>query len=375
MIILGLLTFARLAGMGAKRAKDGEPHNVLAVKMVGLGDTVLMLTPLALLKKRFPEASISVLATPLSSGILATQGINEMIVYDALAPREGMMGFGRLVRKLRQRRFDCVIDFEQHFLLSSVIAFLTGAPVRIGFTFGKSLRRLMFTHPVEIDPGRHMVDSFMGLLGPLGISAPKVEALEKIQTTQQDERHVADWLASKGIDGNDLVVGVHTGTGPRAPSKRWDKDRFASIVRRLAGGLGAKVVLTGTAAEGRMIDEIAALAGEKCVYSSAGLFSPGELAALARRCRLFISNDTGVMHISAAVGTPTIGLFGPESPARYAPVGRGNIALYKPPACSPCVAIHKGESRTCDEAPCMRAITVEDVWAKIADLTAERTAA
>jgi ADP-heptose:LPS heptosyltransferase len=367
-IILGLVAFARLARLfGGSRtaAVDKRPRAFLAIKMVGLGDTVLMLTPLRALRKRFPGATICVLATPLSSGILATQGLDEVVVYDALSPLKAILGFGRLVRLLRSRKFDCVIDFEQHFLLSAVMSFLAGAPMRIGFHFQRGLRRLMFTHPVVLDPEQHMVDSFMSLLGPLGLTALPVETLEGIETSPEIEARVASWLRARGIAGDDLLVGVHPGSGPRALSRRWGAGCFAEIITRLRNTLGAKVVLTGTARESALIEEIVTLAGSKGVSSSAGVFVPQEIAALAKHCSLFISNDTGVMHIAAATGTPTIGLFGPQTPRRYAPVGPRNAHIYKPMPCSPCVEIHRGEIRSCDDAACIRSIGVEDVWTEV----------
>jgi len=369
-IILLLLAGARLSRL-VRRGRPGapaEPRRFLAIKMVGLGDTVLMLTPLQALRRRFPQATLSVLTTPLSSGILATQGMDEVIIYQALSAARGPLGFGGLVRRLRSLRFDCVIDFEQHFLLSAVLAFLTGAPRRIGFCFQGGLRRLMFTDPVEIDPDRHMVDSFMSLLGPLGIDAPQVETLEVVRTGPEIEAKVAAWLERHGVGARDLLVGVHPGTGPRAPSRRWEPGNFAEIIRRLRASYGTKVVITGTAAETLLADQIVSLAGAQGVWSSAGAFSPGEIAALAKRCSLFVSNDTGVMHIAAAAGTPTVGLFGPQSPRRYSPVGPRNAFLYKPQPCSPCVEIHRGESRSCDEGHCIREISADDVWAKIVGL-------
>jgi ADP-heptose:LPS heptosyltransferase len=373
-IILGLAALARLGRLLGRRAPVGsEPRTFLAIKMVGLGDTALMLTPLRALRRRFPGAIICALTTPLSSGILKGQPIDEVIVYDALSPARGVLGFGRLVRLLRSRRFDCVIDFEQHFLLSAVICFLTGAPMRVGFQFQGGLRRLMFTHPVEIDPDCHMVDSFTGLLAPLGVVAPRVKVLEGIRTADADEAGVAAWLRAQGIGPDDLLVGIHAGTGPRAPSRRWAKGNFAEIIRRLRGTLGAKVVLTGTADESALAGELAALAGRDGIANSAGVFAPLAVAALAKRCGLFISNDTGVMHIAAAVGTPTVGLFGPQSPQRYAPVGPRCAYVYKPRPCSPCVQIHKGEVRACADAECIRSIGVDDVWAAIIGLSIKGT--
>jgi ADP-heptose:LPS heptosyltransferase len=357
---------AGLRTRASKPDRCGPPRNILVIKMVGMGDTVLMLTPLKRLRDRFPDARVTALVTPLSSGILASQPlVDQSITYDALSLPLGGLGLWRLIRRVRRCRFDCVIDFEQHFQLSSVLARLTGAPRRIGFQYGGSPRGRLFTNPVEIDPDEHMVDSFMKLLEPLGIETTKVESLEDIHTSTEDQAKVSAWLSDQGIGGEDILVGIHAGSGPRAPHRRWGRKEFAEIIRRIRSTLGAKIVLTGTAQEADLIGDLASLAGRDGVFTSEGRFTVTEVAALARRCSLFISNDTGTMHIAAAVGTPTIGLFGPQTPRRYAPVGIRNVAIYKRHHCSPCIQIHRGEVGRCNDAACIRQITVDDVWTEI----------
>ena len=114
-----------------------------------------------------------------------------------------------------------------------------------------------------------------------------------------------------------------------------------------------------------MVDEILKRAGAGGGLSAAGCLSIKQTAALMGMCDLFISNDTGPMHIAAAVGAPTIGLFGPNTPQRYAPVGVNTTSIFKQVECSPCVHIHEGKAGTCDRGICMEAISVEEVWEAI----------
>jgi heptosyltransferase-2 len=353
----------RLFRRSGRTGAEGVPANILAVKLVGLGDTVLMLTPLARLRAAFPEARITVLATPLSIGVLPVQpAVDEVIVYDVFGGDKGVPGIIRISRLLKSRRFDCVIDFEQHFQLTSLLAYLTGAPRRIGFYYGDSPRKALFTDPVPLDPDRHMVDSYMGLLAPLGLRAGKVEELDALFIPAEDRGPVDGWLAEKGVAAGDILVGMHPGSGARAPAKRWGVERYAEVIRRLRREYRAKVVLTGSAQEADLAAGIMKTAGPESVFTSSGLFDMRRTAALLSRCDLFISNDTGPMHVAAAVGTPTIGVFGPETPVRYAPVGRANTALYKKIHCSPCVHIYAGAVHDCEHGYCMQEITADDVW-------------
>jgi heptosyltransferase-2 len=344
-------------------ASDIKPRNILVIKLVGLGDTVLMLTPLARLRREFPGARITALVTPLSQGILAVQPqVDETIVFDVFGADRGLMGLLKVIRLIRRKGFDCVIDFEQYFHLTSILAYLTGARTRLGLYFDGSPRKGVFTGAVRSDPDRHMVDSYMRLLEPLGIAAEPVEELERVHVPDEDYRPVEAWLEGHGIGSDDVLVGMHPGSGPRAPAKRWGAARYAEIITRLRSEYRARVIITGDAGEKDLAASIVDLAGGEGVYDASGEFSIRQTAALLKKCRLFISNDTGPMHIAAAVGTPTIGIFGPETPVRYAPVGRANTAVYSRIHCSPCVHIYAGVVNDCSEGHCMKQISVDQVW-------------
>jgi heptosyltransferase-2 len=354
-------------GGGRRPARDtaagAGPRNILVIKLVGLGDTVLMLTPLARLRREFPEARITALVTPLSVGVLSAQpSVDETVVYDVFGEDRGLAGLARIVRLLRARDFDCVMDFEQHFQMTSVVAYMTGAPVRIGFFYTGSPRKGLFTGPVFLNPDGHMVDAYMSLLCPLGIDSARVEELEPIAVPEENEKAVDAWLAEQGIGGARPLVGIHSGSGIRAPVRRWGGEKFAEIIRRLRRDRGATIVLTGGRDERERVSEIMGLAGVDGVHNASGELSILETAGLMRRCDLFISNDTGPLHMAAAMGTPTIGLFGPNSPTRYAPVGRHNISIFKNVHCSPCIQIHRGRIDDCSDGICVKQITTDEVW-------------
>jgi heptosyltransferase-2 len=322
-----------------------------------------MLTPLARLQSEFPDARITVLVTPLSVGILSAQPyVDDTIVYDVFGGDRGVAGLLRIVRNLRAGGFDCVIDFEQHFQMTSILTYLTGAARRIGFYYTGSPRKGLFTDPVFLNPDGHMVDAYMALLAPLGIESDEIEELQPISVLPGDEALVAGWLESRGIGPDDLLVGIHSGSGIRAPVRRWPPERFAEIVRRLQIEYGARVVLTGGSEEKERVRGIIELAGAEGAYSAAGDLSILQTAALMGRCDLFISNDTGPLHMAAASGTATIGLFGPNSPTRYAPVGRRNTSIFKAVECSPCIQIHEGRVDDCRDGICIREINVDEVW-------------
>jgi lipopolysaccharide heptosyltransferase II len=343
-----------------------EPGRILVIKLVGLGDTVLMLTPLRKLRDAFPEARICALVTPLSTGILEGQPqIDELIVHDVLGEDRGFAGFIGLVKRLRRYHFDCVIDFEQHFQMTGIISYLTGARRRLGLYYPGNPRSRLLTDPVFLDPDIHMVDTYMGLLAPLGLPIEPVRTLERIFVDAADQREVEQWLCEHRRFPDAPLVGIHPGSGVRATARRWPKARFAEIVRRISEEYGADIVLTGGESEVNLVDEILEAARAEGAQGTAGRFNIKQTAALMAKCALFISNDTGPMHMAAAMGTPTVGLFGPNVPCRYGPVGQGSGGIYKGADCSPCIQIHKGRVEECDRAICMEAISVEEVWKAI----------
>lgn len=371
LVIIILILYDRALRPPIKRPGKDSPggkkiKNILVIKIVGLGDTVLMLTPIKRLREHYADVKISALVTSLSSGILADQRIiDEVIIYQVLDQHKGILDFIKLIRYLRSKRFDCVIDFEHHFKLVSVISYLTGAAKRIGFHYNQNLRGRLYTHSVFLDPGRHMVDSFMELLKPLDIESKQVKSLEKIHIHSSDEERVTSWLTAHGIKDNNLMVAIHAGSGLRALSRRWDKEKFAEIIRRLNEQYQARVILTGSRDEHELLEQIIKLAPNGTVYNSAGQLDLKGTAALMKRCQLVISNDTGPMHIAAAMGARTIGLFGPNLPSRYAPIGKNNAFIYKKVKCSPCIQVHEGKVFECQDPICMHQIGVEEVWTAI----------
>ena len=343
--------------------------NILVIKIVGLGDTVLMLPSITALKATYPQARISAMVTPLSSGILQyIKSIDELIVYDIFSSHKGIMGLIKLILLLRRKRFNLVIDFEQHIKLISIVSYLTGASRRIGFSNEKLGRGLLLTDKIHLDDAEHTVKNFAELVKKAGVKA-NITHLERIDVPDKDRDFVENWLSKRNIVPGTLLVGIHPGSGGSATSRRWAKERFAQIADKLAEIYGAKVIITGSPSEVELANEVARLMKTVPVIA-AGQISIGQLVSLIDKLHLYISNDTGPMHISAAMGTPTIGLFGPNTPVRYKPYGNQHISIYKPSPCSPCINVHKGEVPDCKQSSvlCLEAITVEEVWYAIEKL-------
>ena len=150
--------------------------------------------------------------------------------------------------------------------------------------------------------------------------------------------------------------------------RRWPQPSFGELARRLAREDRLRVVLVGSAGERAYTQRVVEAArdlGLEDALNLAGDLSTAELSSLLSRCAVFVSNDSGPMHLAAALGTPTVGLFGPETPLMYGPLGSRVRALYRPPICSPCINVHDNKVASCiwGFPQCLVSIAVEEVHA------------
>jgi lipopolysaccharide heptosyltransferase I len=303
---------------------------VAVVKLSSIGDVVHALPVAVALKRSSAALQVSWIAEAREAALLAGHpAIDEVIVADTrgwrrarprLTAARAALG---VTRALRRRGFDVAIDL-QGLIKSGLLTAATRAPRRIGFAapFRRERPSALFTNENVRPPAsaRHVVDQYLALLRPLGITDTAVEfgiPIDAAAETRADEL-----LARAGIKAHDRLVLVNPGAG--RPNKRWPVERFRELARRLADEVGARVVLLW--GPGEEDDARAVAAG-----AAGALIAPPttlrELVALARRARLVIAGDTGPLHIAAAVGTPCVGFYGPTSGVRNGPYGAGHRVL------------------------------------------------
>jgi ADP-heptose:LPS heptosyltransferase len=226
----------------------------------------------------------------------------------------------RLRRRLRALRFDVTID-AQSLTKSAILAWLSGAKRRIGFgnPCGRELSKLLNNE--RVDPrATHVVDRYLELLRPLGIESPVVRFDVPERGPDRDWAEAA--IRQMGVEGGFAIINPGAGW----PSKIWPAERYAAVARHLSGRWQLPTVLVWAGQSERGL-------AEQIVARSGGAAQVGppsslpELAALARRARLFVSADTGPLHLAVAVGTPCVGLFGPWPASRHGPYGPRHVAL------------------------------------------------
>ena len=350
-------------GFNNERGRKRNYRKILAIKIAGMGDAILMLPALKMLKDKFPNASISVLATPATKVIFeGDTTFDEVIVYDILSKDAGIIKFIKFIELLRKKKFDLVIDMEQYIVFTTILGYLTGAKERIGFDKGKTYNLL--TRKIPFNRNQHMTENFADLVRCTGINIP-IKHLERVWFSEEDKENIDKLLLQKGINDEQFLIGIHATSHKEIDCRRWMKERFAIVADNLIRDYKAKVIFTGGPTESDKVAEIVDLMKEKPI-SVAGKTSVKELIALVDKLDLVLCNDTGISHIAAAMNTRAVVLFGPESPRRYRPFGDIHIPIYKNVDCSPCIHVHLGDIsfNSCpdkEHPKCMDLITVGEV--------------
>ncbi|OGR41511.1 MAG: hypothetical protein A2X35_10725 [Elusimicrobia bacterium GWA2_61_42] len=312
-----------------------------------LGDCVLTLPLLKKLKEALPGSSVTVVTRPETAGIFAASGLAAGIIEDRKkTASSGLAEFSRLALELRAGNFDAAIIPHRSFR-SALLAWRAGIPVRVGFS--SSAGSLFLTHKVPFSWLLHDVERNLALLSPLA---------ENLKTPFPGLNAGAAEAPFKPSDG--IRAGINAGSA--WPTKRWPAANWARLVRLLARRSKGRVLLVGGPGEKEWNAEIERLAGPEHCLNLTGKTSMPELMEAIRPLEVFVSNDSGPMHIAAALGVPAVGVFGPTTrELGFFPYGDGNRVVETPLACRPC-ALHG--SKTCPRGHflCMRLLTVGEVF-------------
>ena len=340
-----------------RRRADGVPtpgmagievRRILVIRPGGMGDMILLQPALKALRRHYPSALIDLVCERRNREIPELAGASvETLLYD-------VQPF-RTLRLLIGRRYDLVIDTEQFHNFSAVMAWVSGAPVRIGFKINPG-RNPIYTHLVNYDLEGYEAGEFMRLLAPLGIREEVVVAGCLAGDDPSRRRH-------PDSAGHSALVLLHIGASTRY--KHWALENMAALVRRLitesSAGMSKPVIgLVGGRKDADLARRIAALAGEDGqVRVMAGELTLGETAELIGKAVLFIGGDSGLAHLAVALGTPTVVLFGPSDPLKWGVRSPRNAVVCKGLACSPCFIF--GYHKRCHTIACMGGITVDEV--------------
>lgn len=331
-----------------------------------VGDTVMSLPALAALRARFTQAEIVVVAKPWVSDLYRNHpAVSRQIVYDPEGEHRGPRGFWKLVEALRAERFDAAILFQNAFQ-AAWMAWRAGIPVRVGYGWeGRSRFLTEAVEPVSPAAYSHQADSYLQLLFRAGIiDRPGPIREIRLFLDEAEKAWAAKHLESLGLEGPRFLIGLNPGAA-FGPAKRWLPERFRELADQLVGAFQADVIIFGSRAE-KPLAEAIGQAMKRAPTVLAGQTTLRQLMALMGECRLFVTNDSGPMHLAAALGVPLVAVFGSTDERATGPLGpRVRIVKHHVP-CSPCGL------RECPiDFRCMTGITVNDVFKAAVDLVEE----
>lgn len=338
-------------------------RKILVYQTAFIGDVVLTLPMVQLLKKRFPSVAIDFVATKLASDVLQNHpDINEIIIYDKYGEDKGYKGFKRLADLLKSKKYDAAI-VPHRSIRSALLIYFSKIKTRIGFN--RSAGRILFNHLVKYRYDLHEVERNISLLRPLLIETQKKE-LPRLYPSMVDKKVVDKILFEEEILDTSRLIGIAPGSVWN--TKRWTKEGYLQLVRKL---LSEKyiVCLIGGKDDVKLCNEIINNTTVGGVINLSGKLTLLQSAELIRRCRVLITNDSSPVHLAAAVDTPVVAIFGATAPSfGFAPYSDGSVVVETVGLkCRPC-AIHGGNKCPIGTFDCMRRITHEIVFEKVVEV-------
>lgn len=353
---------------GSTSSIPKHPTRILCIQLWGVGETVLTLPAIKALQKKYPNASLSILVTSRNKDVY--YGFENVTLIELMLDPFSILSFVLHHRSY----FDIVVDLEEYLNVSALIAFFVGR-VRVGFDHGARAR--LYSHTTTYDDTQHCRDTFLDLARVLGADYTKKDLIG-LSFSKRDREYVD--LLLKGMDvGSGPLIGFAPGVAESARSRMWSLRRVSGVCEKILSRHKGAIFFVGTRDESSLVEKVLSYFSNedykaRCV-NLCGALSLTQLFYFVQKCCVFIGNDAGAMHVAAAQGVSTIGLFGPNLPDRFGPYGKANVALYKKDACSysPCVNVHKGQVPDClykkgskDYQKCMKAISVDEVYKAVA---------
>ena len=384
--ILLAIIYLVLSGFGAilqvRRASKHEtplqpqtfhPKRILVIRLDLIGDLVMSLTLVRVLKRTYPDAEIDLLAVPSSAAIVtADSDITTILTTDpniwrrpkALIHLSNWLALFALIRQMHSRHYDVAVSVFGQW--AAIFALLSGAKRRLGF--GQEGYYGFLTDSVagrhwDAHDHKHEVDYCLELAQAAGATITPEDRIPHLDVDLQARRDMEQLLEQEGVSHDALIITCHV-SSHNGYAKRWPVPYWATLVDRLIREEHATVILTGAPNDQPLIEQVLQRTHEQPL-NFVGKTSLPQLAALLQRANLMITGDSGPMHIAAAVGTPLIAIHGPTDPALSGPVSPNATVLRSDIWCSPCYKAKGPADCRFHTTQCMKNVTPNQVFAVV----------
>ncbi|OGP30529.1 MAG: lipopolysaccharide heptosyltransferase II [Deltaproteobacteria bacterium GWC2_42_11] len=331
--------------------------NILVRVPNWIGDAVFCEPSIKSIKNNFTHSNITILARPWVAPLfLNNTSVSGCIEYDPEGIHRGIAGRIRLIKTLRKKQYDLAILFQNAFD-AAFLTFIARIPERWGYSTDG--RGFLLTKSVRVTGDiktSHEVFYYKNLLKQIGLNVD-IDLKPKLYISDIENEFAERFLMENGLTSARPITGINPGAS-YGKAKRWLSERFAGVAGRLMNEYRAQIIIFGSKGDAAECREVAeGLKGD--LINLCGRTNLRELISLIKRCSLFITNDSGPMHISASLGVPTVAVFGSTDPRLTAPLGENVSVIKKDMECSPCF------ERECryGHYECLKMVTVDDVLA------------
>ncbi len=355
--VLGQIKYL-LKGSNKEDIKDEVKNiyqRILIARTDRIGDVLLSTPVIKALRQKYPQAYISMIVAPYARDIVEDNPyLDEVIIYDKEIKHKSWMRSLKFASRLRKKKFDLAVILHPTNRLH-LVTFLAGIPKRLGYNhkFG-FLNNCAKAHTKQ-EGRKHEAEYNLDLLCDLGVNGNVQDLFMPIKL--ESEQWVQDLFNSHGIKDKDKLLAINPGAS--CLSKIWPAANFVQVAQILASKHDFKIIIVSGPKDTSIANMIAQKLGDGALNLS-GKTSVSHLASILKRCTLFISNDSGPVHIASSLGVPVISIFGRNqaglSPLRWGPLGKQDKYLHKDIGCLECLA-HNCKK----DFACLKAISVEDV--------------
>lgn len=328
---------------------------ILIVRTDRIGDVLLSTPVIKAVKDYYPNSYLAFMVRPYAKDIVeGNPDVDEVIVYDKFGEHRRILSSIKFALALKKRKFDLAVILHPTNRVN-LITFFAAIPERVGYDRKLGILLSKKLKHTKQEGAKHEMEYSLDVVRSLGIE-PKDKSLF-MPLKQESEDWADNILKENNLSASDNIVAIHPGAS--CPSKIWPQKNFSELANKLAESYKARIIVIAGPSDELVANTV--LKGIKYpVVNLAGKTSVSQLASILKRCRLFISNDSGPVHIATAVGTPVISIFGRKqpglSPKRWGPLGEKDKVLHKDVGCIECLA-HNCKK----DFICLKAITVEDV--------------
>jgi ADP-heptose:LPS heptosyltransferase len=351
-----------------------ENGTIVIVKFFGLGSIIEATPLLAAIRRRYPEGRLAFLTFPANEALLRRLNLcTDIRVIRSRSPLGFVQDTLGAILWMQRQDVDAVVDLEFFSKFSTLLTVLGGARRRVGYHLNAFWRRSLLTAPVYFNYYHHITDVFAQAGRYLDV-AVEDDTLTRVPVDDAARTRVERTLAERGLEPGERLVGVNVNAGDMSLERRWPIASFVEVIRTLlARHRDVRVVLTGAPSEADYVGTVVAGLSEADrarVMVTAGVWSLDDFLASFERMAVFVTNDSGPMHLAAAQGAPLVSLWGPGRPEFYAPRVERHEIIYEAYPCSPCLYMFTTfEGMWCrHEGWCMQAIAARKVMTAIEKL-------